>query len=125
MTATIKLARLEKNLDDAVEQGQRILAKWAENFAQDPVYALNWSNNTFEVAADVDIAQKALMQIADSKAKGANADQVVKELRNLLTAKVLTDAQYVPSSDNVTSNLMDAEKIAAAACLLEKLTWLL
>jgi len=125
MTATIKLAHLKTNLNDAVEQGQQTLAKWAESFTQDPVYALSWSRDIFKTAADMALAQEVLIQITNAESNGTDAEQVVKQLRFSLTADVLAGAQYVPGSTSATSNLMDAEKTAAAARILGKLAWLL
>lgn len=102
------------------ERADGILARFAEKFASDPMRAFEWSQDAFQAAA-VSEATSTLLRYVDSLAEGKESDDEIGErIAEWLRSEVLRMAKYPPRSTSPQSNLVEQEKLAAYARLLER-----
>jgi len=105
-----KYLRAVQNLEERIVLRQRQIAAWTETFVAQPAYALKWSSDVFDQAADLDVCQLMLVQLVSSGPEG-----LVEEAQK----RALQGARYPSRSTSVTANLIETEVVSAFAKFAE------
>lgn len=94
------------------------MAKWAEDAAKDPVYALRRCGDAMESAATLDVLREVLRAM-DRDPATVTLEVVAEEL----TSQVLRGAEYgTHRSTSGTSNVWEERRLMAVASLLREIT---
>ena len=102
-------ARFQRTVD--VETAK--IAKFQEELAKDPAYALSWSNDVFQSAARLKVAK----MLADAFSSGCT----VEDIRDMLMDRVMHKSIYPTQSTSPTSNLIEQYELSAHAKFLSDL----
>lgn len=94
-----KVYLLADKLQREIRDFEAARAKFAENMATDPVYAMSWSNSLFSSTAAWKVAQEVCAMIE----AGADWDAITREC----TRQALRTSAHASSSTSPTSNLLD------------------
>jgi len=99
------------------------LNKWAAKFADDPCYAIGWSEQIFRQTAKREVALVIIGVIGDKQLSNSPAsdDSVLNQLKSTASDHVLRGASYPPSSTSVPGNLSALQMTAAWAEALSQL----
>jgi len=111
---------LQDKIDSLIEEFSNsavrgALSKFEENFKSNPAYAFEWAQNAMEAAARFEVALtlKAWTELPEYKPEAA-----LSEIKRL----VLRGARWPERSTSPVSNAMSADRTAAWAEALERIT---
>jgi hypothetical protein len=107
------LAQIETFAHDEINAGETLLARFQSQFAADPAYAFEWSQNAFKGAARVQVG-KTLLAWLDHE--GATTESIMKEVQST----VVRGARWPEHSTSQQSNLIKTEIVAVYAELLDR-----
>lgn len=111
--AGTRRAYLLKTFNGELEVYTKKLAKFAEDLAKDPAYALRWADEQFLNAAKVSVAQQMIHCLEHC--------QDASDITNTLNSNIMSKARYLYNkSTSTSSNLLEECVVAAAADALEK-----
>ena len=116
-TSKTRYARLRAYV--AGEHGDALatIEKFRTDLAANPAHALDWSARAFNAAAMYEVAGAVLAWLdATQRSEEERVAAVVAELER----EVLRRACTPPRSSSAQSNLLDVERLAARAEILEK-----
>ena len=114
-TRTIRsLKKIKNKLKSEVSNAQVHLDAFRDSFAQDPLHALRWGQDTFQWAARVHVYGGILAMI--EKQEASNSEQVLLSvIEDTVKQYIMSASRHVPSSTSKTSNLVDQYVNAAYA----------
>jgi len=87
------------------------LCKWQANFIENPSYALEWSQGTFENAARHKVTKLTLNALSE----GHSLEKIINDLKRV----VFRDSKSPVRSTSPAHNLIKQELLAAYADMLE------
>jgi hypothetical protein len=108
-------AAVVRSLEYRLDAAKAVLAKFAEGFAKDPLYALSWGQDVYEAAAWNSIAGGL---IKDMPAEGA-----AEKILELAQREVFQAARSPASSTSATSNLAKQAEAQVWAKVYEMFSW--
>ncbi len=103
------------NVNQKIEALQEQLDTWTARFQKDPAYAMEWSDDTFIAAADLQV-WKGIKEMFDS---GSTAQEVVA----ILNDKAIHGARFPKHSSSASGNIMSQQMTAACAKGADDLKW--
>jgi hypothetical protein len=126
MAADEVLRNLVKHAEEMVSSARPQLEKFAAAVTSDPVQALEWNHDEFDMAGDLKAASHLLAQINGCLQRGGEYDspstlQIIRWVRRDLFEEVLRAARSPARSSSATSNEMEKAVTKGRAKLLERL----
>lgn len=100
----------------AIERLVENLAKWKAQFEEDPLYALEWSDRSFEWAAELYV--RKLLRLTVEK---AGLEEGLKEFKQRALEEALRSAKYPSRSTSACTNQANLCKGSAWAKVHEEL----
>lgn len=87
--------------------------KFSKKFAEDPVYAMEWSDNLFALAAKLDVSNLVCGYF--------DCGMTLEEIRDVCLDRFMTMSRYTKNSTSNGSNVMHRELIAAYSEMIANL----
>jgi hypothetical protein len=115
MSADERLDAVRVLIESGLRAANEELDKFAKSFADDPAHAMDWSASAFNAAAVKRVTTRVLEAIGNMINKGTSRGDILSHLVDYSTKEILTRAKYPKKSTSATSNLLDAEMLAAWA----------
>jgi len=113
-------AKALKRFTAKAKSAQEQCDKFAAEFAKDPAHALSWSNNVFQEAARLKIAQMMVYAFTERE---DGVVLTVAAAREVCLERIMNKARWPAQSTSPTSNLMEQFEAAAYAEALDELKY--
>lgn len=118
-----KLALTVRYCEQAIRNADATLQEFAERFANDPTYALEWGDSVYAAAATKKICA-SILEIATTETKHTGepfeAEARWEYIRLSVTRDALRGARSPRNSTSPSANLMDRAMTAAYAEFIER-----
>jgi len=113
MKMTNRLENFLENLQWTMKSDEKTVQKWSDRFVDDPADALEWSAQTFSVAArhKVNVAMEQFL--LDARKRKGSDKEAMEALKTMVTEQAWRLARWVEHSTSMASNLMKEELRAA------------
>lgn len=95
--------------------------KWGAEFAEDPMYALEWSKTTFECVARAHVAARVRRMLLEKNEEGEYCYSHFGDIQDRAKEEALRGARNRKFSTSPTSNLLTQFVTAAWAEAVERL----
>ena len=97
------------------------LLKFRDEFAQEPLETLKWSDSVFVAAAKQRVTREAMMLFAQFDKEALTPEQQWARVLKYFTEKAMRGARFPKMSTSVPSNLAETYQTQAYAEMAEKL----
>lgn len=117
-----KAAHITNMLKRQMEASQASIAKFQADMGKNPVNALEWADAVYEATGRLRIAESILNAMEYQVAEGKTEEEAYAIILTSLSAEVIRDMRYLPSSSSQSSNIMANYMRMAKAWAVEVLS---
>jgi hypothetical protein len=119
MTQETIIDGFRRTVESELRVNKEAISAFANSLGENPTYALTWSAGIFAAAARFELLAYIKSVLATNP--DSTPPEIVAALRNRLATDVVRAVQNPPRSTSVQSNLIEQERVAAKASMVERL----
>lgn len=116
-----KATPLHVELNWGIESTEKRMAQFAAKLVEDPGYAMEWSDDYFETAAELEVMRWIQGQLVGAEIEPLALANAVMKIAESLLKKVISGAGYPTKSTSAAANRMSIARTAIQVRWLEKL----
>lgn len=118
----MKLTNLITKISNERAHAQKTLDAWQDQFAKNPIFAMQWSDDTFNAAADLENVIRISDIVDYGQSKSFSDEAIINEVVKFVRREVIRmGTQNTNRSTSQGSNMMDYARVEG---MIKWMEWL-